>query len=324
MKGKREPAATLLRPLLETFPDAAIALIGCTAAGIDRYSCEMDVLLLTGDRKPPTSLRIGDVLADIRFLSEREFLRPTNPEHSMALANLKPVRDTSLILSTSSATNLAIFSKSANNSSRGRLTSSLKVLGRAEEAFAKERVVEADFWLLAATYEFAYAWLFSKELVPSPSHILTQLREATEGEPRKFEAFSTGAGLDAAGRAGCGARLEGAIVLHDIIREESKTATADSEWTEVRSQILDGKARELLTRIELAECYSYLGQDLVDSLLTLVKLHPRSSIHSLASGENRLLSERLTRQLGIARTTKDIRNGLSLVKAQVSLLAKET
>lgn len=321
MKGKTEPATTLLRPLLDTYPDAAIALVGCTSAGIDRYSCEMD-LLVVGDRRPFTSLKFGDVLADVRFVSEKDVLRATNPEHSMALANMKPVRDTSLILSTSSATNLATYSESASKASRGRLASSLKVLGRVEEALAKGSLEEADFWLLAGTNEFGYAWLFSKELVPSPSHLLSQLRDASEGEPGKFEAFSAGAGLEASGRAGCGARLEAATVLHDILREGSATAKSDSEWSQVRTQILDGKARELITRIELAECYSFLGQDLVDSLLALLRKRPRSTIHSLATGENRLLSERLMRQLGIARSEETVRAGLLRVKEQVSLLAK--
>jgi hypothetical protein len=56
--------------------------------------------------------------------------------------------------------------------------------------------------------------------------------------------------------------------------------------------------------------------------LALVKQHPRSSVQSLSTGESRLLSERLVRQLGIARSDKAIRSGLTLVKEQISLLAK--
>jgi hypothetical protein len=322
MKSKQGQAGALLRPLLDTYPDAAVAVVGCTSSGIDRYYCELDVIVVGTDKKPRASLKLGDAFADVYFVSERDVLRPASPERVLALANLKPIRDTSLILSSSSATNMAVSSEAAKKSSRGRLASSLKSLGRSEEALAKGRLVDADFWLLAATYEFAYAWLFSKEVFPSPSHILFQLREASTGEPGRFGAFSAGCGLEAAGRAGCGARLEGATVLHDLLREGSKAATAESEWSEVRTRILDAKARELITRIELAECYSFLGQDVVDCILALVKQHPRSSVQSLSTGESRLLSERLVRQLGIARSEKAIRSGLTLVKEQISLLAK--
>jgi hypothetical protein len=322
LKGRPVPASTLLRPILDTYMDSAVAIVGCNSRGMQRYWCEFDVLVLTGDKRPPTSLRIGDVFVDLLFASEREALKPRNPEHAMSIALAKPVRDSSLVLSTSSAANSAVLAESAKKASGTRLASALKILGRAEVALAKKSLVDADFWLLAASYEFGYAWLLSKECLPSPSHLLDQLREYSKGSPRSFEGVSIGAGLEAAGRAGCGARLEGVAVLHDLLREGSAEATTGSTWPKVRTDILGAKAQELITRVELAECYSFLGQELVDDMMDILRLNPKRTLSSLTSGKDALMGERLVRQLGLARTEKAVRDGLGVVKELVSVLAR--
>ena len=321
MKGKPGPATTFLRPILDTYMDSAVALVGCKSRGLDRYSCEYDVVVVTSGRLPPTSLRIGEVYVDLAFSSESEVLRPSNPEHAMALANAKPVRDTNLVLSTSAAANTAVLSESARKASRARLSSAVKTIGRAEDALVKKSFFEADLWLVAASYEFAYAWLLSKEVLPSPSHLLSQLSSASRGASRWFEGFSVGAGLEAAGRAGCGARLEGVTVLHDLLRAKSESAAA-AAWTPIRTEILSAKAHELVTRVELAECYGFLGQEMVDDFMALANLQTRGNVAALASGKDRLLGERLVRQLGLARGEKSLRIALDAVKKQTTVLAR--
>ncbi len=322
MKGKPGPAATALRPIIDTYRNSALALVGCVSRGIERYSCEYDVLVVTEERLPPTSVRLGDVYADLTFVSEAEVLKPRSHEHAFSLAFAKPVRDTTLVISTSLAANAAVVSESARKASRARLSSSLKILGRAAEALSRKSTLDADFWLLAGSYEFAYAWLLSKEVLPSPSHLLSQLRAASKGAAGAFEGFSAGAGLGVAGRAGCGARLEGVTVLHDILREGAEGDLGISAWPAPRSEILSRKAKELITRIELAECYCFLGQELVEAVLALMKAKDRRSLSSLAEGKDRLLGERLIRQLGLARDEKQTLDGLEAMKDQVSGLAK--
>ena len=324
MKSRVGPAATVLRPILDTYMDSAVALVGCNSRDIGRYSCEMDVVVVTGDRRPPTSLRIGDVFVDLSFVSEKEALKPANPEHAMSMATAKPIRDSALVLSTSSAANFAVLSESARKASGIRLASALKTLGRAESAVAKKTLIDADFWLLAASYEFGYAMLLSREVLPSPSHLLAQLRQGPNGNPRGFEGLSMGAGLEAAGRAGCGARLEAVTVLHDLLREGSQEATTDSEWSKARSEIVAAKAQELVTRMELAECYSFLGQVLVDDMVTLFRRHPKRTLASLTEGRDRLLGERIVRQLGLVRGEKVVQSTMEVLKQQVSTLARRS
>lgn len=322
VKGKT-PASSYLEPILDTYRGAAFALVGCTSRGMERYSCEFDVLVVTNESRPPTSLKFGDIYADVVFASERDVLKPPGPERAMAVALAKPLRDSALVLSTASAACTATFSDSAKAACRTRLTSALKTTVRAEDSLSKGATVDADFWLLAASYEFAYALLLSREVIPSPSHLLAQLRAAPKVLPKGFEGVSIGAGLEAAARTACGTRLDALAVLHDLVREGSGSATADSEWTDVRSEILRKKAEELVTRAELAECYSFLGQELVDDLLAVQKLHPKRSIGSLASGGDKLLGDRLVKQLGLSRNEKSIRAGLDVLRRQVTLLTKK-
>jgi len=322
LKGKPGPATAFLRPILDTYRDSAVALVGCRARGLDRYSCEYDVIVVASAKLPTTSLRIGEVYVDLAFSSESEVLKPGNPEHSIALAHSRPIRDTNLVLSTSAAANAAVLPESARKASRARLASALKTLGRAEEALAKKNSTEADFWLVAASYEFGYAWLLSREVLPSPSHLLSQLRSASKGASRGFEGFSMGAGLESAGRAGCGARLEATTVLHDLLRAKPEAGTAANRWPSTRTDILSAKAHELMTRVELAECYSFLGQEMVDDFMALAAQRTNGNIGALASGSDRLLGERLVRQLGLARNDKSLKAALDAVKKQSSALAR--
>jgi len=300
--------------------DSAIAVIGCNSIGAGRSSCEYDVLVVSNEKLPPTSAKIGKIFIDLIFATEKEVLNPVNPEHVLSLAGAKPVRDTSLVLSTSSAANSAVLTESARKASGVRLASAVKILGRVDEALSKELITDAEFWLLAATCEFGYAWLLSKEVLPSPSHLLSQMREASRGTPAYFEAFSAGVGLESASRAGCGARLEGVAVLHDVLRGRSQGA--QQAWPPARTEILTAKASALISNAELAECYSFLGQELVDDIISLMRGPPKKTLSEITSGSRRLLGERLVRQLGLARRDAPIREGFEAVRKQASTLAK--
>ena len=176
MKEAHVPVAQLLRPILDTYRSSAVAVVGCHAQALERPSCELDLVVVAHEKRSTSTVRIGDVFLDLLFSSEREVLKPSNPEHSVSLAHARTIRDTSLILSTSLASNLALLAISARRSSSQRLTSALKSLSRAEEALSRDSAIDADYWLLSAAYDYAYSWLFSREVPPSPSHLLDQLK----------------------------------------------------------------------------------------------------------------------------------------------------
>ena len=111
-------------------------------------------------------------------------------------------------------------------------------------------------------------------------------------------------------------------MIHDLLREGSKAGEAGQTWSKTRNEILAAKAQELVTRVELAECYSFLGQELVDDMMHLLGQHPKRTLTSLSSDRDGLLGERVLRQLGLARSKEAVGSGLGIVKELVSQLAR--
>jgi hypothetical protein len=324
------PAAQLLRPLLDMYMDSAVAVTGCHAAGFQRNTCELDVLVVGKERRSPASVKLGGVYMDIVFLDEKEALNPSNPEHAASLATATPVRDTSLVLSTSSAAGTAVLSDTFGKCARGRLGSAVKALGRADGALAAKDLRETGFWLLSATYDFARGLLYSKETLPSPSHLLRQMREQSRKAPGAFEAFSGGAGLGRSSKQASERRLEAIAVLHDILRTRSTpTSGPERGWSDIGLEILRQKSSELGLRIEHSENYSFLGQEVVDDVMQLAaqggsKRGPKVSSDKgeLVVGGERLLGGRLVEDLGLVKEAPSLEASLKAVNEQVSALAR--
>lgn len=328
MKETQGPATKLLRPILDTYRNSALAVVGCHARGLERPSCELDVIVVANERRPDSTVRVGEVFLDLLFMSEKEVLKPANPEQGVSLAYAKTVRDASLILSTSLASNTALLASSARKSSSQRLAFALKSLGRAEEALSKGSAIDANYWLLSAAYDYAYSWLYSREIPPSPSHLLDQLKNQSKGMPRNFESFSRGVGLEKSSRASCRSRLEGLAVLYDVLGGGHEGGRAlRPRWSATRFECVGSKARELNQRIEHSECYSYLGMETLNALRQLVareagltKTGTGPSV--LTTGKNRMLGDRLLEELNLMRGHDSLKEALELVKAQVSSLAR--
>ncbi|MDA4124120.1 MAG: hypothetical protein OK438_01525 [Thaumarchaeota archaeon] len=332
MKLRHPPSTQLLRPLLDMYRSSAVALTGCRSLGLERGSCEFDVIVVTPEKRPPRSTRVSGVHVDLYFIDEKEVMRPSNPEHAVSMANAIAVKDASLVLSTSFASNSALLANSSRRSSRARLGSSLKALGRVDDALSKGLVPDADFWLLSASYDFAYALLYSRERMPAPSHLLGQLKSQSKGLAKNFEAFSRGAGLEKASRASCSARLEALEVLHDVLgRAQGGGGASHSAWTKERLDIVRSKAAELSRLIDHAEAYSFLGQEVLKALMAIAwreesegKRRAKSPMlmSVLAAEKEGLLSARLLRELGIPRQKASVEGSLVLLRDHVSRLEK--
>ncbi|MBI3840808.1 MAG: hypothetical protein HY297_02460 [Thaumarchaeota archaeon] len=332
MKDTEPGLSRVLAPILDMYMDSAVGVVGCWSSGIHRKSCEVDVVIVSKSSRPSASVRIGGTYMDLFFLEENEVLGLTDPEHSVAIAHLKPVKDLSLVLSTASAASIAVMADSSKKSARARLAVSLKALGRADEAVSGGRVAEADFWTMAASYDFARALIHSKETMPSPSHLLAQMKEHAKGSGKSFEAFSFGAGLDRSSKESCGARLEGVGILHDLLHERvGEIKGQASGWNEARMAVVRGKAAELAVGMEHPECYGFLGQEVVGALLELsragesngdAEFEKSDALGSILSGSQRLLGEKLVEDLGLGRQEERPGKVLAQLREQISRLAR--
>jgi hypothetical protein len=321
----------LTRAVLDTYLNTAVGLVGCRSRGLGRRGCEYDLLIVGHEARPSISLKMGQEYADLYFVTEEEALKPADPELAVSLAYVRYVRDSSWVLSTASSACRAMLSERSRQSAEGRLASSLKMLGRADEAISVGSTVDADFWLLSASYEFALAWLYGDETPPSPSHLLAQLKETQSRSARRFVAFSRAAGLEQASRGACEARLEGLSVLFDIA-DTPKEESADRlpATTRARFDIVKRKAQDMLSAMQPVDCYSFLGHVVCTVFPSLQvqrkgerrKDRDAAMIVTGIAGEGRLLSERVVRQLGLVRSDRTVRRGIDALRDEVTRLAK--
>jgi hypothetical protein len=333
METNKELPTQVLRPILDTYLDASVAITGCQSYGIARTCCEYDVLVVNNERTPHLSVKAHSSYMDLYFMSEKEVLSPSDPEVAVSLAMVKPVRDNSLVFSTSSSAARAVLRMNQKRSAESRLATSLKALGRTDEAISKAATPDADFWLLAAGYEFALAWLYLMESTPAPSHLLDQLKENSKESPDNYEAFSLAAGLGKASRKGCADRIDGLSVIYDAINtlQSREPEDAGSVSTRTAFDILKAKADFLRDGIRHVDCYVYLGLELCRVLPVLSQIQSRTEaieieqsllVGTLLKGDQKLLGERVIQGLGLSRDDKAIRAGAESLREAVSNLAK--
>lgn len=331
-------------PALKTFPTNEIAIIGCHALNLARRTCEYDLLVVSPDPIPHKYVRVGEACARITFRSERDVRRP-DPDLAMVLAHAVPLRDSSLLLATATADCKRSFKANCKRTAEARLAASLKSLARVDELLAErgasregeERTGEADLSLMTAARDFAYADLLMNGRMPAPSHLLGQVKALPRKRPSSsFKPWADAFGLELASRVSCENRFEGLSVIYDVLRTSSvgspEEAIQFGRYQDLEAvRVIEAKAGELLGSMQSTECYSYLGQEVVQTLLDLYRLHAsRLSaeedysrvVRALTTGPDRLISEDVLRLLGLVRGPEVIGSATSSLKASVSSLAK--
>ena len=322
-------------PALKTFPTNDVAIIGCHALNLSRRSCEYDLLIVNHDPIPEKYIKVADVYARIVFRNERDVRQP-DPELALTLASAVPLRDSSLLLASATADCKRSFIANCRKSMESRLASSLKSLARADELVSEKETREADLSLLSAARDFAYAELLMGGVTPSPSHLLGQIKALPKRRPSSFKYWADAFGLELASRVSCENRLEGLSVIYDVVRTSrigEETAPLFGRYRELEAvQVMGAKSAELLDSMQSAECFAYLGQEVVRSLFDLYILHVSKIgiekdysrvIRELTVGSDRLISEEVVKSLGLVRAPEVITSATAGLKSAVSALAKK-
>ena len=320
---------------LKTFPTNEVAIVGCHGAGLARASCEYDLLVISRDPIPEKVVSVGGSYARIMFRNEREVRQP-RPELSVALTSAVPLRDSSLLLATAISDSREHFKLNCVTLMESHLASSLKGISRVEELLPAEEFREADFWVLSAAYDYAYAELLKAEVVPAPSHLLSQMKALPGVKSESFTAWTEGAGLDLASRASCENRLESLSIIYDVLRTSAASAELMSQTGRYQDadafSLLKLKAEALIGEMESVECFSYLGRESLRSIADLYALHASrlgrekdyiSTVRELTVGSDRLISEEVLKSLGLVRSPEILKNATEELKRSVSALAKK-
>lgn len=320
----------ILRPILDTYIDAAVGLIGCRSRGIQSGSCEYDLLVVKPEHNPPATLRVGDSFVDLAFCTEADLASPRSLDFAISLAFMKPVRDDGLFLSSCASAARESLQRSYKRSTDEHLASSIKAMGRAEEAAANSADADAGFWLATAGYEFAHAWLLSSGTYPAPSHLLSQVRELSRGRPGMFEAFSSAIGLQGASRAACEARLEALSLVFDLKEQPGKDPENSSpESVRAAFELLRAKSKADLQAFQPVNAYCFLGLEVVRSIpQVLTRAEGKRRGMELAGptpeGGRGLLARSVIDSLGVAGSPGSVKERLDGLRNQVLALARMT
>ncbi len=327
-----DPNTQTILSVLKTYPSSEVAIVGCHAARISRRSCEYDLVVVSRDPTPPKYSRIGDFYAEVVFRSEKE-LRNPDAELAAELARAIVLRDSSLLLASTIASCKRRFKESCAKAAESHLASALKALGRVDEKVG-QNLPEADFWLTSAATDLCLSEIFSCFQVPSPSHLFAQMKGLSKRKSASFKEWTEASGFKLASRASCENRLETLGVLYDVLRTTAMDPSTSLRFGRYRTQdafsIVRGKASELLRSLDTIECYSFLGYEMVRTILDLHAMHcyalGKEPDYSNVTGEltlgpDKLISEELLKGLGIVRQAELVKAGADSMRSAVSALA---
>ena len=149
-----------------------------------------------------------------------------------------------------------------------------------------------------------------------------------------FREWTEASGFKLASRASCENRLETVSVLYDVMRTTAMDMPMSLRFGRYRADdamaIVRGKAMDLLQSLETVECYSFLGYEVVRSVLDIHAIHcyalnkePDYSnvTGELTSGPDRLISEELLKGMGMVRPSELVKAGADSLRTAVSSLA---
>jgi hypothetical protein len=164
---------------------------------------------------------------------------------------------------------------------------------------------------------------------------MTQLKSIPKRRQSNFKQWADAFGLELSSKAACENRLEAISVVFDVLRNTSMVGDLAAEMSGYREaeavQVISMKANELEQNMQSVECYAYLGQVAVRSLMDLYTLHSAkvslekdfsSIVRDLAVGDGRLISEEVVKSLGLVRSTENLKASCDGLKPCVSSLAK--
>jgi hypothetical protein len=330
--AQTDPNTQTILSVLRTYPSNEVAIVGCHTARMSRKNCEYDLLVVSKDPTPPKYVRVGEFYAKIIFRPERE-LRNPEPEFAASLARATVLRDGSLLLAGSVANCRRTFKESCGKAAETHLAAALKALGRVDEKVGKD-LPEADFWLTSAATDLCVSEIFSSLQVPSPSHLFAQMKGLSKRKSASFKEWADASGFKLGSRTSCENRLETLAVLYDVLRTTAMDMPMSLKFGRYRSEdamaIVRGKALELLESRETIECYSFLGYEVVRTVLDVHAMHcyalgkePDYSnvTRELTSGPDRLISEELLKGMGMVRQTELVKAGAESLRSAVSALA---
>jgi hypothetical protein len=163
------------------------------------------------------------------------------------------------------------FQKIGQTSLANRMRSAIMKIGRFHEALSLGNMLESAFWLQSSSYDYSDCLAILTGHPPSPSHIMTQMREYSRGENGdSFRVWSEALGMDMATSAGVKRRLKTMATILKPLRKLEKCKTESNGYWNPRLtlsshylELVAKKVRHLVGEHKVVEAYSYIGREIV-------------------------------------------------------------
>ncbi len=308
--------------LRSEFPNSAIGLIGCHAAGEAYPDCEYDYLIISEGKKRFERRVVNGRVVDILFLNEETLLNAPEDQLALALTDLNILVDPQWSLKHQESCISAKTPQLLKRFARRTIFESLADLGRHQDAFKVGNLFEADFWLRSSGYNLASAVIASKGTVPRRSHLLDEFRRASGDAGDLFGDWSKTQGLDMATEVTVMRRLD---ALREVLELEQ------SDASKYAYQLAEARSKHLVKSHSVADAYCNLGAELTRTVEEVYESKCRSTgrspqyhdiFNQLLNGDRRLQIVRLIgltseetvleeRSIHLQNTAKSIAKDLS-------------
>lgn len=256
--------------LKNQYPESAIGLIGCHAAGESNPSCEYDYLIVRDEVQRIERRLIKNNLVDIIFIDKQSIQQNNDYKLILALLDINVISDPNWDIISIVSNIKSNKSKNLNRYAKYSLFKSLSVMGRFNDAINASNILDAGFWLLSSANTFAMAIIALNGKVPRRSHLLQEFRADNITSMNIFELWSEVSGLNLATKVSVTRRLD---AIRDVLQTGSTfSASPIFSQHEYAYKIIETKSNYLLKSHSVLDAYCYLGIELTKSVEKLYEL----------------------------------------------------
>lgn len=296
--------------LFDNFPEGSFCLVGCQATGLHYPVCGYDFIVLDDKNSNIVSCTIKEKHIIVFPVRENELFGQKS-RLLWALTNGIIVRDRRLILGSVLEAVRSQARSILRKAAEATTFSVLTKISRAEDAASRSENLSSGFWLLSASYDCMEAILLRNMIVPSPSHLVSQVRHLLANLQ---ESLTKGLSLELSTQLSVLRRL-------DALREIDER----SSLSQVPIDLVETRVRHLLSNGNIVEAFSYVGYVLVryleqkyqDKMESEAAPPTYEMIIPQLITKLKLVRKRAVRDLSLPSNPADIDSVLSALKLKI-------
>ena len=166
---------SVLEQIVRQYPSSGIAAVGCKTSGCAYPVCEID-LLVASTASTPIRIALGSEVLDIHLIGENPSMSDLPIMVRASMSSSYIIADPTMMFSSYRANARENYELYLRQYSREEAREAVTQICRSEDAQQADKRASADFWASSAIYHLSDSLTLRANIIPSPSHMLTQLR----------------------------------------------------------------------------------------------------------------------------------------------------